>query len=72
MLDAKYKLLCRYPCVPGIYTKEQIEGWKPVVKAVHDKGAIFFQQLWHVGRSSHQGMHTLQGIAANIGILLKD
>lgn len=43
----------RYLETPGIYTQEQIEGWKPIVKAVHEKGAIFFVQLWHVGRVSH-------------------
>lgn len=45
----------RYPCTPGIHTKEQVEAWKPVVKAVHDKGAVFFCQIWHCGRSSHMG-----------------
>lgn len=44
---------CRYPETPGIYTKEQVEAWKPIVHAVHDKGATFFLQLWHVGRASH-------------------
>lgn len=42
-----------YPETPGIHTKEQVEAWKPIVKAVHDKGAIFFCQIWHVGRKSH-------------------
>ena len=28
---------CRYPFVPGIYTRDQIEGWRPVVGAVHGK-----------------------------------
>lgn len=42
-----------YPQTPGIYTKEQIEAWKPIVKAVHDKGAVFICQIWHVGRKSH-------------------
>lgn len=42
-----------YPNSPGIYTKEHIEAWKPIVKAVHDKGGVFFLQLWHVGRASH-------------------
>ena len=41
-----------YPNTPGIWTKEQVEAWKPIVKAVHDKGAIFLCQLWHVGRVS--------------------
>ncbi|CAI9115117.1 OLC1v1015953C1 [Oldenlandia corymbosa var. corymbosa] len=38
---------------PGIWTKEQVEAWKPIVKAVHDKGGIFFCQMWHVGRVSN-------------------
>ncbi|XP_024521050.1 12-oxophytodienoate reductase 1 isoform X2 [Selaginella moellendorffii] len=42
-----------YPCTPGIWTQEQVEAWKPIVKAVHDKGAVFFLQIWHVGRLSH-------------------
>ncbi|KAG0605797.1 hypothetical protein M758_9G088200 [Ceratodon purpureus] len=37
----------------GIYTSEQVESWKPVTQAVHKEGAIFFLQLWHVGRASH-------------------
>ncbi|GLJ17103.1 hypothetical protein SUGI_0295860 [Cryptomeria japonica] len=42
-----------YARVPGIWKKEQIEAWKPIVSAVHDKGGIFFCQLWHPGRCSH-------------------
>ena len=41
------------PGVPGIYTEQQIEGWRKVVDAVHAKGGIIFLQLWHVGRVSH-------------------
>ena len=44
-----------YPNVPGIYTPEQIEAWKPVTQAVRERGGIFFCQLWHVGRASHSG-----------------
>ncbi|KAJ0930282.1 putative 12-oxophytodienoate reductase [Helianthus annuus] len=33
--------------MPGIWTKEQVEGWKPIVDAVHAKGGIFFCQLIH-------------------------
>jgi 12-oxophytodienoic acid reductase len=32
-----------------------MEGWKPIVKTVHDKGGVFFCQLWHCGRASHEG-----------------
>ncbi|CAL9170605.1 unnamed protein product [Musa hybrid cultivar] len=42
-----------YPCTPGIWTKEQVEAWKPIVNAVHEKGGIFFCQIWHVGRVSN-------------------
>ncbi|WCJ44722.1 12-oxophytodienoate reductase 1 [Euphorbia peplus] len=41
------------PNTPGIWTREQVEAWKPIVKAVHDKGGIFFCQLWHAGRVSN-------------------
>ncbi|KAG2172825.1 hypothetical protein INT43_000175 [Umbelopsis isabellina] len=42
-----------YPGAPGIWSKEQIEGWKKVTKAVHDRGSTIFVQLWHVGRATH-------------------
>jgi len=38
---------------PGLYTNQQIEGWKKVLDAVHAKGGRMFGQLWHTGRSSH-------------------
>ncbi|MED6125024.1 12-oxophytodienoate reductase 1 [Stylosanthes scabra] len=41
-----------YPNRPGIWSKEQVEAWKPIVDAVHAKGGIFFCQIWHVGRFS--------------------
>ncbi|WVQ76212.1 hypothetical protein IAR50_005877 [Cryptococcus sp. DSM 104548] len=37
--------------VPGIFTEEQIESWKPVVEAVHRLGGLFVAQLWHAGRT---------------------
>ncbi|CAI8606507.1 unnamed protein product [Vicia faba] len=41
-----------YPNTPGIWTREQVDAWKPIVKGVHEKGGIFFCQLWHAGRVS--------------------
>ena len=38
---------------PGLYTQEQVEGWKNVTSAVHEDGGKIFAQLWHVGRVSH-------------------
>jgi 2,4-dienoyl-CoA reductase-like NADH-dependent reductase (Old Yellow Enzyme family) len=42
-----------YANTPGIWSQEQVEGWKKITKAVHDKGGKIFMQLWHVGRISH-------------------
>lgn len=42
-----------YSFTPGVYTDEQVKGWKPVTRAVKDSGAAMFCQLWHVGRVSH-------------------
>ena len=42
-----------YAWTPGIYTPEQIAGWKNVTDAVHAKGGAIFAQLWHVGRVTH-------------------
>ncbi|WP_410983300.1 alkene reductase [Bacillus cereus] len=46
------------PGVPGLYTREQIESWKPVTEAVHNEGGTIIAQIWHVGRMSH---HELTG-----------
>ncbi|KAK8923955.1 12-oxophytodienoate reductase 1 [Platanthera zijinensis] len=45
----------RYLDTPGVWTKEQVEAWKLIVNAVHDKGAVFICQIWHVGRVSNYG-----------------
>ena len=42
-----------YPGTPGIYSAEQVAGWRLVTDAVHKKGGRIFLQLWHVGRISH-------------------
>jgi 2,4-dienoyl-CoA reductase-like NADH-dependent reductase (Old Yellow Enzyme family) len=41
-----------YANVPGIWSPEQIEAWKPVTKSVHNAGGRIFAQIWHVGRIS--------------------
>lgn len=42
-----------YPDTPGIYSAEQVVGWKHITEAVHARGGHVFLQLWHVGRISH-------------------
>jgi N-ethylmaleimide reductase len=45
-----------YLGAPGIYSDEQVAGWKNVVDAIHARGGYIFLQLWHVGRVSHVDM----------------
>lgn len=42
-----------YAWTPGIYSAEQVAGWKLITEAVHAKGGAIFAQIWHVGRISH-------------------
>jgi 2,4-dienoyl-CoA reductase-like NADH-dependent reductase (Old Yellow Enzyme family) len=42
-----------YAGTPGIWSSEQVAGWKRVTQAVHETGGRIFLQLWHVGRVSH-------------------
>lgn len=42
-----------YARIPGIFNKEQIEGWKKITSAVHQNGGKIFIQLMHTGRISH-------------------
>jgi len=46
-----------YAQVPGLYSAEQLAGWKRIVDSVHAAGGRIVVQLWHVGRISH---HSLQ------------
>ncbi len=41
-----------YADTPGIWSPEQVDGWKTITAAVHDAGGHIFLQLWHVGRIS--------------------
>src|ERR1700728_782599 len=41
---------------PGLYSDEQVRGWKAITDAVKAKGGHMFAQLWHTGRSSHVAM----------------
>jgi 2,4-dienoyl-CoA reductase-like NADH-dependent reductase (Old Yellow Enzyme family) len=46
-----------YPATPGIWSAEQVEGWRAITAAVHAKGGRILSQLWHVGRISHSSYH---------------
>jgi N-ethylmaleimide reductase len=42
-----------YARIPGLFSDEQVEGWKATTNAVHDGGSLIFAQLMHTGRVSH-------------------
>ncbi|ANN15244.1 alkene reductase [Amycolatopsis orientalis] len=44
------------PGIPGLVTEQQVEAWRAVTDAVHEKGGRIFAQLWHAGRVSHPGV----------------
>jgi N-ethylmaleimide reductase len=46
-----------YIRTPGIYSPEQVAGWKLLTDAVHRAGGRIYAQLWHVGRVSHPDFH---------------
>src|SRR5947209_11184745 len=41
-----------YANVPGLWSREQVDAWRPVTTAVHEGGGRIFAQIWHVGRIS--------------------
>ena len=45
-----------YAWTPGIHSREQVEAWRRVTKAVHEANGLIFSQLWHVGRISHPAL----------------
>lgn len=45
-----------YMNCPGIYSQEQVDGWRLVTDTVHEQEGIIFLQLWHAGRISHSSL----------------
>ena len=50
-----------YQDTPGIYSKEQVAGWRKVTDRVHERGGRIYIQLWHVGRISHTSLQPNNG-----------
>ena len=42
-----------WPAAPGVWSEEQVEGWKLTTRAVHEEGGLIVLQLWHMGRLVH-------------------
>ncbi|CDP18873.1 unnamed protein product [Coffea canephora] len=53
MLIAEATMVSETGPIPGVWTKEQVGAWKPIVDAVHAKCGILFCQIWHAGRISN-------------------
>lgn len=45
-----------YLWTPGIYTDEQVAGWRNIAEGVHAAGSTIFAQIWHTGRISHNSL----------------
>jgi len=54
-----------WPYAPGIWTAEQIEGWKRVTDAVHEAGGRMVAQIWHQGRLAHPSVTGRQPVSAS-------
>src|SRR5512141_685783 len=50
-----------YQDTPGIYSKDQVAGWRKVTDRWHERGGRIFIQLWHVGRISHTSLQPNDG-----------
>ncbi|BAI95129.1 alkene reductase [Sphingobium sp. TA15] len=54
-----------WPYAAGLWSAEQVEGWKLVTAAVHEAGGRIFAQLWHMGRLVHSSMTGEQPISSS-------
>ena len=51
---------------PGLYSDDQVAGWRRITDAVHAKGGVMFGQLWHTGRASHVETSGTQPVSASV------
>jgi len=54
-----------WPYAPGLWNDEQVEGWQPVVAAVHEAGGRIVAQLWHMGRLVHDNVSGMESVSAS-------
>ena len=54
-----------WPYAPGLWSDEQVAGWAPVTKAVHDAGGRIVAQLWHMGRQGHSSVYEAQPVSSS-------
>jgi N-ethylmaleimide reductase len=54
-----------WPYAPGLWTDEQVAGWRPVTDAVHQAGGRIVAQLWHMGRQVHSSVTGMQPVSSS-------
>jgi 2,4-dienoyl-CoA reductase-like NADH-dependent reductase (Old Yellow Enzyme family) len=54
-----------WPFAPGLWSDEQVEGWRVVTGAVHAAGGRIVAQLWHMGRLVHGSVSGMRNISAS-------
>ena len=52
-----------YDRVPGIWSKEQIEGWRTIFERIHKNGSFVWMQLWNMGRQGIPEILARDGLA---------
>jgi N-ethylmaleimide reductase len=55
-----------YRGAPGLYSAEQVTGWKRITDAVHAKSGHMFAQLWHAGRTTHTAVTGEEPVTASV------
>ncbi len=53
---------------PGLWSKEQLQGWSRVLDAVHAKGGRMVAQLWHTGAISHPDFGAMPMSASDVNV----
>ncbi|WP_191601180.1 alkene reductase [Marinomonas algicola] len=57
---------------PGVYSQEQVAGWKLTTEAVHKAGGRIFMQIWHAGRAAHPLLNNGKDAVAPSAIAIED
>lgn len=54
-----------WPYAPGLWSDAQVAAWRPITRAVHDKGGLIVAQLWHMGRAVHSAVTGEQPVSSS-------
>ncbi|QKI89339.1 alkene reductase [Thiomicrorhabdus xiamenensis] len=57
---------------PGIYSQEQVDGWKKVTDSVHKVGGRIYLQIWHAGRAAHPLLNNGKEAVSSSAVAIDD